>query len=88
MLEYSSPSGIGPRAGGGAETAPLKALLLPAQDADIDTDGDGEASWGVSLAHMVLVPFEAPAMYINTASPGKHQHEGRKHGRKEENINK
>lgn len=44
MLEYSSPSGIGPRAGGGAETAPLNGLPLPLQDADVDTGGDGEAS--------------------------------------------
>lgn len=63
-MEYSSPSGIGPSAAGGAEAAPLNALPSPLplalDEADADTGGEEDASWGVSFEHMVPEAFEAP----------------------------
>lgn len=71
MLEYSSPSGIGPSAGGGDALAPLNALLALLQDADADTGGDEDedASCGVSLAHMV--PSEPPSITHERPANGR-----------------
>lgn len=54
MLEYSSPSGMGPSGAGGEEAAPLNGLPLP-----VPLD-EADASWGVSFEHMVPSTFEAP----------------------------
>lgn len=72
MVEYSSPSGIGPRGGGTGAAARFESAFSEFHEADADTGGDEEASSGVSLEHTVL-PFGAPgiAKYGQTQNAGE-----------------